>query len=136
VLISSVACDTATPPAPVRFIVAGDTIQLAPGAEIHEIEVRARERGSEFSPDRIGVWPGDVVWFVTGDGRGHALAFDAWTLSDSATRFLENAGQRRGPPLLEAGSVWIVSLEYAPIGEYRVTCLVHGDVMTLMVLGT
>ena len=103
---------------------------------MHEVEVRARESESEFSPDRLGAWPGDAVRFITGDGRGHALAFDAWTLSDSATRFLENAGQRRGPPLLSAGSVWIVTLENAPIGEYRVICLMHGDVMSVMVLGT
>jgi plastocyanin len=130
------ACDAAVPPAPVTFVVEGDTIRLAPGAQMHDVEVRAREGESEFSPDRLGAWPGDVVRFITGDGRGHALAFHAWTLSDSATTFLEKAGQRRGPPLLHAGAVWIVTLENAPIGEYRVTCLVHGDIMTVMVLGT
>jgi plastocyanin len=113
--------------------VGGDTIRLAAGNELHEVDVRARDGQSEFSPDRISVRPGDALRFITGDGRGHALAFDAWTLSDTASAYLDRTGQRRGPPLLSAGAIWIITMEAAPEGEYRVTCLVHGATMRVLV---
>lgn len=116
------ACDPAPPP-PV-LVLHDDTIALPAGARIHDIDVRVAGDG-DFVRARIEARPGDVLRFVTGDGRGHALVFDAATLTDSAAAFLDSTGQRRGPPLLSPGATWIVDLDGAPAGAYGVACIVH-----------
>lgn len=122
-LIVALGCEAGPPPPP-TIVVDGDTIALPAGARIHDIDVRVQD-DAEFSGERVQARPGDVLRFTTGDGRGHALAFDAAELTDSAAAFLEATGQRRGPPLLSTGAAWIVDLAGAPAGAYRVTCLVH-----------
>lgn len=123
ILAFASACDAGPPPPP-TIVVDGDTIALPAGARIHDIDVRVQD-DAEFSGDRVQARPGDVLRFTTGDGRGHALAFDAAELSDVAATFLEATGQRRGAPLLATGASWIVDLAGAPAGAYRVVCLVH-----------
>ncbi len=115
-------------------MVEGDTIALPAGARIHDIDVRVHD-DAEFAIERVEARPGDVLRFTTGDGRGHALAFDAAVLTDSAATFLERTGQLRGPPLLSTGATWIVDLKDAPIGPYRVICLVHERSVDIDVLG-
>lgn len=123
--LSLAGCDLSPPPPLPALIIAGDTIALAPGARIVEIEVRVRESGSEFAPDTVRAATGDVLRFVTGDGRGHALAFDVGAEADTASTFLDATGQRRSPPLLITGAVWLVDLREAPTGQFRVLCVTH-----------
>lgn len=122
-LLLIAACEV-TPPPPPALVVGGDTIALPAGARVHDIDVRVDD-AAEFDPDRLHARAGDVLRFTMGDGRGHALVFDSWTLTDSAAAFLDASGQRRGPPLLATGAAWIVDLAGAPVGEYRVVCTVH-----------
>ncbi len=95
--------------------------------------MRTRTEAPEFERDVLETRAGDVLRFVTGDGRGHAIAFDASLLADDAAAFLESTGQRRSPPLLTADATWIVDLADAPAGDYVVVCLVHGGQMRLHV---
>lgn len=117
------ACEPTPPPPPV-LVLDGDTIALPAGARIHDIDVRVEDT-TDFATAHVDARPGDVLRFITGDGRGHALVFDAESLSDSAAAFLDSTGQRRGPPLLSPGATWIVDLDGAPAGPYGVVCIVH-----------
>lgn len=119
------------PDPPVVLVVAGDSIVLAEGARIREVDVRVREEG-EFLPAEIAARPGDVLRFTAGDGRGHALAFESEDEASELLGFLEATGQRRGPPLLSAGAIWIVTLADAPHGRVRVVCLTHAERATLV----
>jgi plastocyanin len=130
-LLGLTACRE-TPPPPVVLVVAGDTILLPQGARIHDIDVRVRAEG-EFLPEAVEGRPGDVLRFTAGDGRGHALAFEAGERGDELLDFLERTGQRRGPPLLSAGAIWIVALAEAPQGSVRVVCLTHAERARLVV---
>jgi plastocyanin len=113
------------PEPPVVLVVAGDSIVLPEGARIHDIDVRVREQG-EFEPAAVNARAGDVLRFTVGDGRGHALAFEG-DAAGELLGFLEESGQRRGPPLLSAGALWIVTLAEAPPGSVRVVCVTHGE---------
>ena len=102
-----------------------DTIRLPPGTRILDVGIEVRAEGSEFEPAAVSARQGDVVRFTAGDHRGHALVFDPARLDPEAAAFLESSGQLRGPPLLSAGTSWIVSLAGAPPGSYPFRCVTH-----------
>lgn len=129
------ACDRLAPDrGPQSLELHGDTVELAAGIALLEVELgTTTDGGSEIRPARIEARPGDVVRFTTRDGRLHALAFRTDALSAQARTFLEQTGQLRGPPLVEAGTQWVLNLEGAPEGEYPFTCTSHGAHATLVV---
>lgn len=103
---------------------ANDTIQLQEGVSLVDISVRRGEDG-DFEPAAAQAAPGDVVRFTAEDNAGHALVFESNSLAADAREFLERTGQMRGPPLIEEGSSWVVTLEGAPAGEYPFRCSTH-----------
>lgn len=124
-LAALLACDRAAEPRPGTALRLGSgTVQLAPGSQIHELLLHAG-RHPEFAPDTARARSGDVVRFTAADAAGHAVAFDEQALEPAALAFLRATRQLRGPPLLDAGASWIVSLAGAPPGAYPFLCLGH-----------
>lgn len=105
----------------------GGTVQLAPGERVVEVEVARAAAAGEFEPARAGASPGDVIRFIARDGQNHAIAFDGAALEPATLAFLERTGQLRGPPLVNDGASWVVSLDGAPPGDYPYICLTHGE---------
>jgi plastocyanin len=103
---------------------AHDTIQLAAGVKLHEVRVERTDSG-EFHPGTIDASTGDVVRFAAHDRGSHAIAFDGNRLDPAARSWLDATGQMRSPPLIAAGSTWIITLEDAPPGEYPFRCATH-----------
>lgn len=102
-----------------------ETVQLEEGTALVDFRLAATGRNAGITPDTAGARPGDVVRFTAGDETTHAVAFDEAALSSEARAFLERTGQLRGPPLVDKGTSWVVSLEGAPPGEYPFVCLAH-----------
>ncbi len=127
------ACDRLAPEGPQTLELHGDTVQLEAGVRLVEITLAVQEDGSEIAPARAEARPGDVVRFTAGDGRMHAPAFVAEALSPDARTFLERTGQLRGPPLVETGTQWVITLSGAPVGEYPFICATHGARGTIQV---
>jgi plastocyanin len=94
---------------------ASDTIQLERGVALVDVLVRSN---ASLHPDTARVRQGDVVRFVTGDARPHAIAFEADRLTPESVAFLERTDQLRGPPLIIEGASWVISLADAPPGIY------------------
>lgn len=124
------ACEPA--PAPPVLVLSGDTIALPGDVRTHEVDLRVRADG-EFRPAAITAAPGDILRLTTSDGRGHAVVFDG-AAGDTAIAWLERTGQRRSPPLLDTGATWIIDLTGAPVGDYRISCLIHGEHLLIHVL--
>lgn len=110
---------------------AGDTIELPAGVDLHDVAVRTGEQYRDFEPRQVQARPGDYFRFTTRDSRTHAIVFEP---GDPAVRnWLESTGQLRSPPLVTNGASWVISLEKAPLGSYPFRCLVHDDAGTLTV---
>ena len=101
-------------------------VSLPSGAEVHEVAVGGAGATDSIAPATIEAAPSDAVRFVVGDHRTHALAFAADSLPAAVRDFLERTQQLRGPPLVNRGAAWVVSLAEAPPGRYRFACLSHG----------
>ena len=112
--------------------VGGDTIQLAPGVAIHDVQVRSNADG-DFAPAQDSARSGDVVRFTTTDSRTHMIAFDEASLPGNAPALFEAKSQLRSPPLVVQGAAWVVSLENAPAGTYTFVCTTHNQRGTLIV---
>lgn len=110
---------------------AGDTIDLPAGVDLHDVSVGATQQNRDFGPVQLQGKPGDYLRFTTGDSRAHAIAFEPATPEQKA--FLESTGQLRSPPLITKGASWVIALKNAPIGQYPFRCLVHHDVGQLTV---
>jgi plastocyanin len=124
-LVLFVSCER-TPFARARQLdIGGDTVQLAPGASIRDVQIRAAG-ATEFTPASTQARSGDVVRLITADSRTHLIVFDEATLPGNARQLFNAKTQLRSPPLLVQGATWIVSLEDAPPGTYRFTCETHG----------
>lgn len=127
-------CGEDAPPAPRVLALGSDTVVLADSIGLVEVRVGRIDDGDNvIEPAEAEARVGDVVRFTSADRGGHALAFDGTALDPAARDFLERTGQLRGPPLLEPGAVWVVSLEGAPPGRYPFTCATHGLRGTLTV---
>ena len=101
-------------------------VSLPSGAEVHDIAVEGAGAADSIAPAAVEASPGDALRFVVGDHRTHAIAFDADSLSPEALAFLERTVQLRGPPLVNTGTAWVVSLADAPPGRYPFACVSHG----------
>lgn len=122
-LFALVACGDRAPQQ-AQLVIGADTITLDPGVAIVDFAVGGRD--GEFAPQEAAAHVGDVVRFTATDLGTHAIVFLEGGLSPDARAFLDNSGQLRGPPLLEPGSAWVLSLEGAPAGEYPFHCVTHG----------
>lgn len=126
-ILAAAACDrVGLRDEPETLELEGDTVQLAAGVRVIGIAVETDAEGGEFEPVRAQARPGDVVRFTAGDARMHAIAFDGDRLPPDARAFLDRSSQLRGPPLMAAGTQWVVNLAGAPPGEYPFTCITHG----------
>lgn len=103
-----------------------DTVELAQGVRVHDVAV-SRTASGDFDPQAPSAQTGDVVRFISQDAGNHAIAFEGSALSDTARAFLDTTGQLRSPPLITAGSTWIISLDGAPPGVYTFRCATHGS---------
>jgi plastocyanin len=127
VLLASLLSCERTPFTRARTLdVGGDTIQLAPGVDIHDVQIR-NSAEAEFVPASIAARSGDVVRFTTTDSRTHLIEFDEISLPGNARSLFEGKTQVRSPPLLVQGAAWVVSLEDAPAGTYTFLCSTHGS---------
>jgi plastocyanin len=102
---------------------AGDTITLPQGVDLHDVRVRTDAQSNDFDPAQLHAAAGDYVRFTTADRRTHAIVFDA-TAPEIRT-FLESSGQLRSPPLVTKGASWVIALDRAPPGSYGFRCLMH-----------
>jgi plastocyanin len=105
--------------------VGDDTVQLAPGVVVHDVQIRANG-SSEFEPVTTPAHPGDVIRFIDTDSRTHVIEFDEATLPGSALQLFKKKTQLRSPPLVVQGATWIISLADAPAGTYTFHCSAHG----------
>lgn len=110
-------------------------VRLEGGAEIREVWIGGAGALDSIAPSSVSVDPGDVVRFEVTDNRTHALAFAADALDPAARQFLEETQQLRGPPLVNEGAAWVVSLQDAPSGQYPFVCRSHGATGMLRVTG-
>jgi plastocyanin len=109
-----------------------DTIQLADGVHLRDVEVRRQATG-DFEPAAVEADVGDVVRFTAHDRGGHALVFEGPLLQENARQWLGTTGQLRSPPLISDSSAWVISLKDAPPGEYPFRCTTHATTGRLTV---
>jgi plastocyanin len=102
---------------------AGDTIDVPEGVDLHDVKVAIDAQSRDFDPDNVTASPGDYVRFTTGDSRTHAIVFEL--AAGDARTFLESTGQLRSPPLVNNGASWVIALDKAPAGTYVFRCLMH-----------
>lgn len=119
-LAALLACGKSDLPGESAELEIGDeTVRLEPGVQVVDVLLRFRTATAvPVEPDTVRIRPGDIVRFVTGDSRPHAVVFDAARLPPEARAFLERTGQLRGPPLIQEGAAWVLSFEGAPPGTY------------------
>lgn len=85
---------------------------------IHRVSLGGRGSSEHVVPARLEIEPGDVVEFVTVDGRVHTVRFFADSLSAAAAEFLRRTDQMQSPPLLERGARFVLTFRDAPSGRY------------------
>ena len=129
VLLSAVlalgACDVLGGGATIQLD--GQEVRLGRGAEVHDVMIGGSGATDTLEPAAVSAAAGDALRFVAGDRRTHALAFESEPLSPAAREFLESTLQLRGPPLVNEGAAWVVSLADAPPGRYPFICRTHGS---------
>jgi hypothetical protein len=91
---------------------------LQEGDRVHVLSLRFGATGEVVEPDSVVVRAGDWVDFELGDGSPRLVAFALDSMAPENRRFLEEAGARSSPPLVAAGSHWVVSFQEAPPGPY------------------
>lgn len=123
-LIALAGCDALGGGATVQLDSA--EVSLPSGAELHDVTIGGGGARDSIAPASISASPGDAIRFTVQDHRTHALVFDRDSLPPPAREFLERTGQLRGPPLVNEGTAWVVSLADAPAGRYPFACLSHG----------
>lgn len=102
-----------------------DSTEVSVEGAVHDVRFAGAGATDSVAPARVEAEPGDVVRFVAGDRRPHAVTFAADSLEAPLRRFLEETEQLRGPPLVSEGAAWVISLERAPAGRYPFYCRSH-----------
>lgn len=95
-----------------------DSLAIPPEVTIHRITLGGRGAAEHVVPTRIDVAPGDVVQFLNVDRRIHTVSFEVDSLGAEGRRFLTETAQLESPPLLTAGSRFVVTFRDAPSGVY------------------
>jgi hypothetical protein len=106
---------------------------IDPGVPIHRITLGGRGADDRVVPLRVEGAPGDVLHVLSVDRRVQTFAFEAEGMSAEQKDFLERTGQVGSPPLTDAGSRWVVSLEGAPEGDYPFVVMGQGEPVRGMV---
>lgn len=123
-LLALTGCDAISGGATVQLDSA--EVSLPSGAELHDVAIGGAGATDTIAPASLSAKPGDAIRFTVQDHRTHALVFDPGSLPPAAREFLDRTGQLRGPPLVNEGTAWVVSLADAPAGRYPFACLSHG----------
>ena len=95
-----------------------DSLGLGPSVVVHRVTLGGWGGEEHVVPGRLRVEEGDIVQFVSVDGRIHTVFFEADSLGPAQVDFLRSSGQLSGPPLLDRGSRFVVSFGGAPAGVY------------------
>jgi len=101
---------------------------------IHRITLGGRGSEDRVIPLRTEAVAGDVLVILSVDRRVQTFTFDEGALPPGGADFLRRTGQMASPPLTDAGSRWVLSLEGAPVGEYPFEVRGHGDPVRGLVL--
>lgn len=92
---------------------------LGPEDGVHAFSLSFGSSGDVVEPDSLVIEVGDWVDFRTEDGSPRLVTFFPDSSSSSLGRdFLDGQGLRVSPPLVAAGSRWVVSFQGAPAGRY------------------
>lgn len=103
-----------------------EELGIAAGVTIHRITLGGRGADDRVVPPRVEGSPGDVLHVLSVDRRIQTFTFDVDRLTPEQRGFLERTRQVGSPPLTDAGSRWVISLEGAPEGEYPFVVLGQG----------
>lgn len=114
---SATSCSSKAPPPPSDQELR-DSLGIPPEVTIHRITLGGRGGAEHVVPSVIEVARGDLVQFLNVDRRVHTISFQADSLSPAARRFLTETSQMESPPLLTAGSRFVVTFRDAPVGAY------------------
>ena len=101
-----------------------DSAEVAVPGRVHEVRLGGAGARDSLAPARVEAEPGDIVRFTVADRRPHAVVFLPGS-TGPVRDFLRRTGQLRGPPLVNEGAAWIVTLDEAPPGRYPFRCRVH-----------
>ena len=123
------ACGGWDPPPPPFDLDAPLRAELGIPSEvtIHRITLGGRGATDHVVPLRTEAAPGDVLHVLSADRRIQTFTFVRSALPPGGAEFLERTRQDASPPLMEAGSSWVLSLDDAPEGEYPFVVQGHGD---------
>jgi len=126
-LLGLVGC--ADPPPPPVDLDASLRAELgiSAGVPIHRFTLGGRGADDRVVPSLVEAAPGDVIHFLSADRRVQTVTFGGEGLGAEAEAFLRRTGQLASPPLVDAGSRFVLSLEGAPLGRYPFRVEGHGD---------
>lgn len=95
-----------------------DRLGIEADRPIHSVSLGGRGGDEHVVPTRVDLRSGDVVEFVTADGRVHTVRFPPDSLGGEAADFLRRTGQLESPPLVERGARFVLTFRDAPSGRY------------------
>lgn len=72
----------------------------------------------QVEPDTLVAGVGRYLSFRSADHWPRTVRFQLDSVAPEGRAFLEGAGAVESPPLVEAGSRWVVELDGAPAGVY------------------
>ncbi|HSM06556.1 MAG TPA: hypothetical protein VK858_18175 [Longimicrobiales bacterium] len=116
--LASAACEEPEPEGPPLDPLLRDSLPDAEGIGLRIVEIGFGSRGEELVPDSLEIRVGDRVDFRTLDGSPRVARFRVMGLDEDQYRFLTDGSGLMSPPLVAAGSHWIVHFERAPAGRY------------------
>lgn len=104
-----------------------DSLGLGEDDRVHRVGLGSDDNRERVEPVQVTVRPGDYVEFVTQDRRVHAVAFLLDSLTAPAAAFLRDSGQEGSPPMVDAGTRFVVSFARAPLGVYPFVVTGNGE---------
>ena len=104
-----------------------DSLGLGEDDRVHRVGLGSEDNHERVEPVQVTVRPGDYVEFVTQDQRVHAVAFLLDSLTEPAAAFLRDSGQEGSPPMVDAGTRFVVSFARAPLGVYLFVVSGNGE---------
>ncbi|HZD05070.1 MAG TPA: hypothetical protein VE173_09130, partial [Longimicrobiales bacterium] len=95
-----------------------DSLGLTDADRVFRVGLSVVDGENTAEPGSLTVPRGAWVEFVAADGWTRMVAFELDSLSDAAAELLRSTGQDASPPLLDAGTRFVVHFAGAPAGRY------------------